>query len=255
MTEILINRKFPGINPVDFGYEDCEPGHFFGPAVRTYWLLHYVQSGCGIFRRNGNEYSVEPGELFVIPPYEKTFYQADAQNPWKYGWVGFTAEMELPELLQKPVIHRPEAGRVFSEMRRCGKFTGGKEAFLLGKIWELLSLFWEENIPAPDYVQLAEACMESEYMNGITVAEIAGRLGLDRSYFSSLFREARGISPQQYLVNLRLEKAAELMVRFGQTPSTVAISTGYSDVYNFSRMFKKHFGLSPRDYIREQGGE
>ena len=46
---IVIDSHFPGLNPVQFGSEECAPGHFFGPAVRTYWLLHYVVSGKGTF--------------------------------------------------------------------------------------------------------------------------------------------------------------------------------------------------------------
>ena len=90
--------------------------------------------------------------------------------------------------------------------------------------------------------------MNSEYVNGITVQQVADRLNLDRSYFSTAFKEKMGVSPQAYLINLRLERAAELITVYDESPSTAAISVGYPDLYHFSKIFKKHFGLSPREY-------
>ena len=73
-------------------------------------------------------------------------------------------------------------------------------------------------------------------------------LNLNRSYFSELFREQMGVPPQTYLINLRLEKAAELLTVYGETPATAGVSVGYPDIYHFSKIFKRHFGLSPRQY-------
>ena len=91
--------------------------------------------------------------------------------------------------------------------------------------------------------------MKSEYMNAITVSDISERLNLDRSYFSALFKKRTGKSPQKYLFDLRMETAAKLMKEQEQSPLSAAASVGYTDIYNFSRMFKKAFGMSPRAYI------
>ena len=86
------------------------------------------------------------------------------------------------------------------------------------------------------------------YINGITIQQVADRLNINRSYLSDLFKKRMGISPQKYLIQLRLEKAAELLTVYGQSPSTAGISVGYPDLYHFSKIFKKHFGVSPREY-------
>ena len=94
---IIIDQHFHGLNPMQFGHEDCTPLHAFGPAVRTHWLLHYVVSGFGKFTRESITYDIGPGEIFVIPPYMETYYQADERHPWKYIWIGFTTE-NIPEV-------------------------------------------------------------------------------------------------------------------------------------------------------------
>lgn len=249
LSAIIVNKQYDGINPIQFGMEDCAPDYGYGPAVRTFWILHFVRSGHGIFRRGGREYKLGAGDIFVIPPLEETYYVADHDDPWHYEWVGFSTTKEVPYLLNRPVIHCPAAGHLYEKMSRCMNYENGRSAYLCGCIWELLALFMEEEGPRDDYIRQIISCMQSEYSYGITVQEIARRLNLDRSYLSTLFRSKVGISPQQYLRDLRMKKAAELMTLQGLKPSAAATSTGYSDLYNFSKMFKQYYGVSPRAYI------
>ncbi len=253
-SEIIMNQSFPGLNPRAFGYEACRPGHAFGPAVRTHWLLHYVESGFGTFTRDGITHTVGPGDIFVIPPYLETFYQADGVRPWSYVWVGFTLrDQELEELFSSPVISCPEAGAIFNAMRLCRQYENGRSAYLAGCLWNLVSVLQEQGKQKADYVDRALSCIHSEFASGITVQQIADRLNLDRSYFSTLFSGRMGISPRDYLRNYRMNKAAELMTVHGEKPSTAALSVGYEDLFHFSKAFKQHFGLSPRDYVKAHG--
>ena len=102
-----------------------------------------------------------------------------------------------------------------------------------------------------DYIDKALSCIHSEYSNGITVQQIADRLNLDRSYFSTLFSKRVGMPPRDYLRSYRLNKAAELMAVHGEKPTTAAASVGYDDLFHFSKSFKRHFGLSPRAYAKK----
>ena len=247
-TEIIINENFPGVNPISFGSQRCNPGHHYGPAVRTFWLLHYIVSGHGSFQRDGKHLSLGPGDIFVIPPYLSTYYEADTTDPWHYIWVGFTCNIDLPAPFHAPVIRCGGAGRCFEDMLRCRDMEGGKSAFLCSRIWELISRVREFDRQNPDYITKAVSLMDASYDQNICVAGIAQQLGLDRSYFSTLFKQRLGISPRQYLLDLRLEKARELMTAHGQSPAVAAASVGYEDLCHFSRIFKQKYGLSPRTY-------
>ena len=248
--EIVIDCQYNGINPIRFGHEDCTPTHSFGPAVRKHWLLHYVTSGFGKYVRNGISYHVGPGEIFVIPPYEEHYYEADQEKPWKYIWIGFTTNQKLPDILSQPVINCPGANKIFDEMMLCKQMENGRSAFLSGCLWKMMAIFLDQGKVSVDYVDKAVHYIHSEYANGITVQEIADHLGLDRSYFSTLFSKRMGTSPQEYIINLRLTTAAELMIAYGESPATVAASVGYTDLCQFSKSFKKLFGMSPRTYIK-----
>ena len=246
--EIIINEGYPGINPVQFGAQKCVPGHFYGPAVRTHWLLHYVVSGSGIFIRDSVTYKVTKGDIFVIRPFEETYYEADANDPWHYTWIGFTADDLVSQIFTEPVITIHGAGKIFLDMSRCNEFENGRSAFLAGKIWELIARKLDEVSPSMGHIDKALSFMHSEYANGITITAVAKHLNLDRTYFSMLFKNETGISPIDYLSNLKLNNAAELMSVYGKSPSTAAASSGYPDYCHFSRAFKKKFGISPKQY-------
>ena len=247
---IISNEHYSGLNPIHFGYEDCKKGHFFGPAVRQYWLIHFVVSGFGIFRTNGKEYRVNQGEMFVIPPYEETYYEADKDNPWSYIWIGFTVTDGLPTDLPE-VIKCPGALTVFNSMKDCEALSHGRSAYLTAKLWELFSLIAEGEKKQNDYIKNALDCINTDYMYGITVDEIAKRIHLDRTYFSVLFKKKMGITPKRYLQNHRMSIAASLIVNKNISISVAAYSVGYSDVFTFSKVFKQHFGLSPTQYVKQ----
>ncbi len=158
--------------------------------------------------------------------------------------------MTLPAPLSEPLLCCPGAGAIFEEMKRSIAFENGRSAFLAARLWDLMSILQEQGAPEADYIDKAIHCIRSEYMRDLTVRELADRLNLDRSYFSGLFRKRTGSSPGRYLMTFRLEKAAELMVEHGERASTAALSVGYTDLFHFSKAFKKHFGLSPREYIK-----
>ena len=253
---LLINKGLGDINPLVCGDEMCAPGHSFGPASRQYFLLHYVFSGCGRFIRNGKSVPVSKGQIFVISPHEITLYQADKATPWHYAWVGFESSLNLSVILGDDVLTVPECEHIFSAIARCDYLEYSRELYVCGKIYELLSLLGESKSIGESgtsrYVLKAKNYIESNYVNNIDVKRIADYLGLDRSYFSTIFKKHIGCSPQQYILHFRLEKAAELIALYGYSPSEAALSAGYTDIYNFSRMFKRKFGVSPRNYKKLQ---
>lgn len=248
----LQNLDLKEINPVNCGEEICAPGHSFGPFVREYYLLHYVVKGKGIFRRDGKVHPLRKGQIFVIRPGETTYYEADEREPWHYIWIGFDSNLDLPGLLED-VLTVPECEHIFVAMARCGELLYSRELYICGKIYELLALIDERRIREQSggnrYVLEARQMIQARYHEEISVQALADALSLDRSYFSALFKKHTGKSPQRYLVDFRLEMAAQLMAHHLYSPQEAAQRVGYQDLSNFSKMFKKRFGISPRGYL------
>ena len=90
--------------------------------------------------------------------------------------------------------------------------------------------------------------INNNYSSNIKISDIARHVGLNRSYFSNLFTKTLGVSPQEYLLSLRIEKACNLLEDFGLTIGEISMRVGYMDQLTFSKIFKKTKGVSPKLY-------
>lgn len=244
---LLENKKFTDFNPIDFGYEKCEPSHSFGPYIRKEYLIHYVSKGCGIFRNERREYSVAAGQAFLIRPGEVCYYEADKQNPWEYTWLNFSGKLAKRFDNFDDVLNIDST--VFEEMRLAFKSLNPVE-FLTGMLFKLYAEL-NVNTAAPDYASQVMGYINVNYMNSVSVAEIATFLKLDRKYLSRIFKDKTGFTVQEYLISKRLSEAKKLL-KSGYSVSESAYMTGYGDAFNFSKAFKKSFGISPKNYIAQK---
>lgn len=249
--EVISDTRFTEINPVLFGFSETAPHHSFGPFIRTHWLLHYIIEGRGIFVIDGQTHHLSAGDMFVIPPDKKTYYEADGENPWNYTWIGFTSTLELPFLMENHYFHLPAVSEIFFDMKRFKNYKNGRSAFLCGHIYEILSIILENDEKSSQYVERAINYIRVKYMNPISIDDIAKQLNISRNYLANLFKQETGMSPKNYLTKIRLENAVSLMTKFNERPTVAAPAVGYPDFYHFSKVFKQHYGLSPREYVRK----
>lgn len=268
MLYLLSNRRLSPVNPLAAGWESCAPSHAYGPHTRRYFLIHYVASGGGEFQSRGAAHRLTAGQCFVIRPGEMTYYRADAKKPWRYIWIGFTTSLPLPRILADADAFDARAyADLFGDLAEKQAYFashagdgGVREAYVCGKAVELLlRLGAAESADAhdlPPTVAVAKNMLDTEFASSLTVAALAERLHHDRAYFSRLFRASLGMSPQQYLVKRRMTEAARLLTECGFSPTTAAAAVGYPDLFSFSKMFKKRYGMPPSVYAaRSAAGE
>ncbi|WP_227793413.1 phosphoenolpyruvate hydrolase family protein [Paenibacillus guangzhouensis] len=99
-----------------------------------------------------------------------------------------------------------------------------------------------------DYVEFVKEYVAQNYMNEISFIDLARVAHVSRSYLSSLFTKSVGCSFQTYIVQYRMDKAAEILDRENILLSELAPLVGYQDYAQFSKMFKKYKGCTPKQY-------
>lgn len=99
--------------------------------------------------------------------------------------------------------------------------------------------------PAVDYIA-------QNYNKNITNDELAALTSLSTVYFRKLFTEIYEMSPITYVHTLRIKKAKEMLQSDYGSITDIAQSLGYLNIYDFSRTFKKHTGVSPTNYLKSQ---
>jgi AraC-like DNA-binding protein len=260
------NSNNADLNMYKCGIEDCRPYHFWGPAVRDHFLIHFILRGKGIFKYEGIVYNLEEKDVFLICPGKIAHYYADEKEPWTYAWIGFNgvkAEkyLNLMNLSNKNPVKRLSnidiVNLYFDEMLETKELKKSGELKRLGFFYVLISEMIEQigNNNDKDRVEMNENYInkallyfEQNYFRNVTVVEIANYLGIDRSYFSTLFKKKLSISPKNYLIKLRVEKACELMKENSYSIGDISRSVGYEDQLLFSKIFKKIMGICPKKY-------
>ncbi|QUL56281.1 AraC family transcriptional regulator [Paenibacillus tritici] len=265
------SKQHIGLHLNQFGNEECLPGHFFGPAVRSHYLLHYVVDGEGFFEVDGTRYELRRGQGFLICPDIITYYQAGTANPWSYCWFGFegtSAETLLKQAgisKSSPIFCYDQDNRIeqyLQMMIESGGLGKARETKLTGLLYLLLSLLIESSpVTSPEYeytesrteiyVEKVTNFIEMNYPYKFTVEDIARFIGLNRSYLCSLFKQSMHLSIQEYLIRHRINKACEMMGNTGLSIADISRSVGYNDPLLFSKMFKKVKGSSPKHYRAE----
>lgn len=246
------------------GWEKCPSTHTFGPAVRDHYLIHYIVSGNGTYLNQSGEYQLSKGQGFLISPSETTTYHADRQTPWEYYWVGFKGvdAQHLLELCgldsQHPIFlcdKTDQVSELFAKMFQCYTQSQSREYSMLGYLYLILSSLMMQSKPInfqssniKVYLKSAIEYINNNYSYDINVKKVAAHIGIDRTYLYRIFMDNLNISPEQYLLKVRMTKAANLLKTSDFSVLQIAFSTGYKDISHFSSVFKRFFGESPSTY-------
>lgn len=254
-----------------YGWEQCAPLHSYGPFVRNHYLFHYVISGrgyldAGIAKDTTRRYDLEAGQGFLICPGQINTYSADRNDPWKYVWLEFdglrvAGYLNSAGLGTSQPLYSPKSTAMAEELRDTMLYIASHPSastlHQIGHLCLFLDILIQSSSTRREprgvqlrdfYIQEAVNYMEQNYRRDLSVEEIADVCKLNRSYFSKLFKESKGCPPQEFLIRLRLAKAAEMMKASSASIGDIAAYCGYPNQLHFSRSFKQHYGVSPREW-------
>ena len=271
LFSVFPNENFVDLGLYQFGKEQCEPAHSFGPVSRNHYLFHYVLSGTGRLMANDSkgqtqEYQIKSGQGFMIFPKQINTYIADKDLPWEYTWIEFDGlrAKEIIELAgltpDHPVYHASSKELrelMKNEMLYIAEHGDASPFHLIGHLFLFIDYLSRSSVTMhlsssgkvrDFYIKEALNYIEQNFQNDISVEGIASFCGLNRTYFGRIFKETVGKSPQEFLFSYRMTKAAELLKLTRLSISDVGNAVGYPNQLHFSRAFKNTYGVSPREW-------
>ncbi|MBX9136298.1 MULTISPECIES: AraC family transcriptional regulator [unclassified Clostridium] len=255
------------VNLDECGIEQGIPGFGYKYEVLKNSVIHYVTKGCGTFKFNNKVYNLKEGDIFILLKGMDVEYMASIDDPWEYYWIGFSGSKVGEYLNRTSIIDSyvancsgnskiPNIIVNMCEISKTYNPSNSDDIVLLKELYSLLYTLIKE-FPKPfeykdkelhTYIQDAIDFINSNYMNSITVHEIAEHVNLSRSYLYKMFIKNLKISPQKYLINLRMYKATLLLKNTKLPIGEVANKVGYADSLLFSKTFSKYFSVSPLNY-------
>ena len=250
---------------MQYGQQQCDPGYGFGPCIRNNYFLHYIVSGKGAFTFGGKTLPLKAGMAFLIRPGQLTYYEADSAEPWHYRWIEFGGEncellLTRAGLAGENQLFTDRDGLLSSAMEQLLSLkSGATDEEVMSAGWRVAAAltkgYREDNRQtAPDYhLRRAVAYIQSRIHKRIMVSDVAEYVGVDRSYLGRLFSRYKGMSTQQFIINTKMEAAAQfLLLNPSLSINEIARSSGYDDQLDFSKAFKSRYGMSPTQWRKSQ---
>lgn len=245
----------------------------------TFFELVYILNGTAIHHLEGHTVSLRAGDYFIIDPGSKHCYR-DTQNLelinclFLPGYVDRALDdcPSLASLLSNKVmrfgvpmdIHAADrilhdsdksVGRLIRKMEQeyADKRVGHMELLRcwLTEILVHAVRATEERSQAKNQHDVTEqvvAYLHQNFVEPLSLESISKRFGYTPQYLSSLFHKQTGMTLQMYLQRLRIEEACRLMEQKSMSVAALAQAVGYTDTKHFSKVFRKHKSVSPREY-------
>lgn len=225
-------------------------------------ILIYCLHGKGYCTIGQHHFDILPNQYLILPATSDILtYGADDDEPWTIYWVHFTGpnievfNQSLEIFGYRGPVSLPlnkKGLSVWEEMYNClvGGFSLDNLRHANLCLHHFLASFLypdpvNSQIEELNYIETTIHYMEEMIDSRITVEAMAARLRLSTSYFSALFKKATGMPPMDYFIQLKMQKACQLLYLENMKVKEVAEAIGYEDPFYFSRQFKKHMKISP----------
>ncbi len=270
IDEDIVNMKVPLlVTAVGFyRIRHMEKMDTLRPEGRNDWQLVYIAKGRGQFLFEEGERWVGKGNIVLFRPGKKQIYNYYAADKPEVYWVHFTGN-QVEAFLDQFALPReeyvfnidtsPNWQWMFRKMiqelqlrRDCyQQILGTTLCQMLLDISRYLSETKQVGSGMPSMVKEATRYFNENYNKPVSVEEYAQNHQMTPCWFIQNFRKITKFTPMQYIISLRITAAISLMQNTDYNISQVAEAVGYDNPLYFSRLFKKHTGMSPTEYQKK----
>jgi len=261
-TRIKANQDYP--------YRQHPDHHYFtwnnGRVLDEYQVI-YIASGEGSFEsRSVPQTDVQPGTAILLFPGEWHRFRPAKRSGWDEYWVGFRGEVADNLIRRKffeaaaalvPVGFSAEIVGLFSSIIDQTRNEGpGYQPWVSGMLLHLLGCIYSlDKQRSFDDTGGIKAKMEQAMMllrckidEDVTIQQIAEELNVSYAWFRKWFKLYTGMAPQQYVIQLKMEKAKALLADPGNSVKGIAYQLRFEHPLYFSKLFKEKVGVSPEIY-------
>ena len=203
------------------------------------------------------------GSLMIWTPRDGHFYGTHA-GPWSHSWVHCAGSGIAPILraaripIREPfAIGDPLVLENFL-LETAAELNGWRkpDEIVLRNLFENFirrlarHVFRKDEQLAPAELLALRAHVEDRFAEKLRLSDLARRVGWSVPHLCTEFKRFFGLPVVQYLLQVRMNQAAYLLRDHNRRIGDIAVMIGYPDLYTFSKMFKRSFGLSPRNFRR-----
>ena len=230
-----------------------------GPFIYNQFVIECCTGGRGFIIIDGKEFSIKEGDCYVIIPGSKVAYRTTKDSP-RSELTCFARGLEIKRAVElsgitsdAPFAPRSAYGGVCAAIKRILELEGShslkSDYMRTAEMYKILSSLVDDKqrVETKSIIKRAEDIIDSSYSESISVESIASEVGLERCYFSVLFRKYTGQTPHAYLTSVRVKRAC-LLLRSTDLPiAEIAVQVGL-EPGGFARLFRREIGVTPGKY-------
>ncbi|GHV13052.1 AraC family transcriptional regulator [Spirochaetia bacterium] len=248
------------------GFCSTLPDYSYGRDVRDYYLIHYCTGGKGTYFTGGVSYNLSEYDGFLILPNTPIVHKADSKDPWDLCWVAFfgkkvDALLKQANLGNNNLIFRYDQDdyletcirNVYDESRNrrnIATINGYFYLFVGRLIDNYQNKLNKDKTKLTSFSRFDDAInyLNRNVQRSVTVEELSYYLRLDTSQVYRIFKTNAGVSPQQYITNMRMQKACKLLAKTDLTIKDVSEWLHFEYQSHFTKLFKNYTGITPTEY-------
>ncbi len=250
--------------PVLVGHYYCDREYHISRKNLDMFLLIYTRAGVLSVEAEGREWSVQPGELILIDCMKPHAYFAGADRV-EFQWIHFLGGSSRQYYdhihdQKSSLLHLPHPSKEtlldFGKLVRMihQPFLNEQTASLL--IQRLLRSFAQQDDRRAEaispLISQVIADLQEHVSEAISINEVAERIKVNVHHLIRRFKLETGLTPHEFLTQLRIRKAVELLIDLNHSIEDISFECGYNSASHFSRSFKKFMGVSPGRFRKDQ---
>ena len=254
-TEVLSDLIIEGVAHIATIY--TEEGSKAKRCGRECWAIIQKFEGETVYRSKGKEYLSDKNHMVILP--KGCSYEWECKKAGHFCTIEFLSPLTCDEILY---FYDIDGDAIRSRMQAMERQrNAGSELYRIeaikdtySLILKLLSYDKKRYTPSEKAKKLEPAVgyISEHYTESLSNDGLASLCGISTVYFRKLFTEVFGISPMQYVSELKIKKAKEMLKSDFGSITDIALTLGFQSIYDFSRDFKKRTGLSPKAFAESE---
>ncbi|MDR2020895.1 MAG: AraC family transcriptional regulator [Treponema sp.] len=233
-----------------------------GRVLDEYQFL-FISEGSGRLRSFEGEFPIRPDNLVVLVPGEKHRYIPDQETGWTEHWIGFTGtipdEWIAGGLLEKvitihPILNHMETLTAFEEAVNFARDRRyAVQPLIVSCVTRIFAYLTEDqylrlNRTSYDIIEESKNIFEKNIYHPIGMTDLTGILHINYQHLRNQFRIKTGLSPYQYFLQMKIDKAKELLQEGALSIKEISYKLSFESPYYFSRLFKRKTGIAPSQW-------
>jgi len=250
--------KCDAIDYIYFVYE-AEIKKLKQPFFHSNYYLYLVSKGTGKLVTDEKEFDLKPGTLFLVAPWH--FHEIKDTKDFTYLYISFNGQ-SVPDLLKK--FGYGNDGFVINDFEHLIEFwiksirriTPGNDAVLTDSVLKYTFSFLSDNqdkkYSSDEFDSVIKYVNDHYREPSLTMKKVADLFFYSYKYFSHIFKEKTGVKFTEYLNNMRIHLALQLIEEKTYSITELSAKCGFGDSYYFSKVFKSVMNKTPTQYLKEK---